>query len=181
MKTRQCLQHLLSFNHIQKLQMKKSLFIIMLFITQISFAQNNRQNIRGVVTDKLTQSTLPGATVQIINSTANKGTITDTNGNFVLPDVVPDRYEIKVSYIGYQDAFASNVVVTSGKEVVLDFKLGYTHNSRMKKPSQSFSIDLQNITDNENVFSQSYDARSQSINTTYQLGFFPNFIYKIQF
>ena len=100
--------------------MKKSLFIIMLFITQISFAQNNRQNIRGVVTDKLTQSTLPGATIQIIDSTANKGTITDANGNFVLPDVAPDRYEIKVSYIGYKDVFASNVVVTSGKEVVLD-------------------------------------------------------------
>ena len=103
--------------------MKKSLFIIMLFITQISFAQNNRQNIRGVVTDKHTQSTLPGATIQIINSTANKGTITDANGNFVLPDVAPDRYEIKVSYIGYKDVFASNVVVTSGKEVVLDIAM----------------------------------------------------------
>ena len=161
--------------------MKKHLFIISLFITQISFAQNNRQNIRGVVTDKHTQSTLPGATIQIIKSTANKGTITDANGNFVLPDVAPDRYEIKVSYIGYKDVFTSNVVVTSGKEVVLDFKLGYTHNSRTKRLSQSFAIDLQNITDNENVFSKSYDARSQSISTTYQLGFFPNVIYKIQF
>jgi hypothetical protein len=63
----------------------------------------------------------------------------------------------------------------------LDFKLGYTLNSRTKKLSQSFAIDLQNITDNDNVFSQSYDDRSQSISTTYQLGFFPNVIYKIQF
>jgi hypothetical protein len=63
----------------------------------------------------------------------------------------------------------------------LDFKLGYTLNSRTKKLSQSISLDLQNITNNKNVFSQSYDDRSQSISTTYQLGFFPNFIYKIQF
>jgi hypothetical protein len=49
------------------------------------------------------------------------------------------------------------------------------------KLSQSFSLDLQNITNNKNVFSQSYDDRRRVINTTYQLGFFPNFIYKIQF
>ena len=63
----------------------------------------------------------------------------------------------------------------------LDFKVGYTLNSRTKKLSQSISLDLQNVTNNKNVFSQSYDDRSKSISTTYQLGFFPNFIYKIQF
>ncbi|MFZ4708037.1 MAG: carboxypeptidase-like regulatory domain-containing protein, partial [Bacteroidales bacterium] len=103
--------------------MNKYLLIISIFITQITFAQNNRQNIRGVVTDKLSQTTLPGATVQIINKAATKGTVTDANGNYVLPDMAPDRYEIKVSYIGYKDVFASNVVVTSGKEVVLDIAM----------------------------------------------------------
>jgi hypothetical protein len=49
------------------------------------------------------------------------------------------------------------------------------------KLSQSFSLDLQNITNNKNVFSQSYDDRRRVVNTTYQPGFFPNFIYKIQF
>jgi hypothetical protein len=63
----------------------------------------------------------------------------------------------------------------------LDFKIGITLNSPSKKISQSFSLDLQNITNNKNVFSQEYDDRSRSISTTYQLGFFPNFIYKIQF
>jgi hypothetical protein len=103
--------------------MKKYIFIISLFIVQITFAQNNKQNIRGVVTDKLTQTTLPGATVQIINGAAGKGSATDANGIYVLPDMAPDRYEIKVSYIGYKDVFASNVVVTSGKEVVLDIAM----------------------------------------------------------
>jgi hypothetical protein len=63
----------------------------------------------------------------------------------------------------------------------LDIKVGYTINSRNKKISHSFSLDLQNVTNNKNVFSQNYDSRSKSINTTYQLGFFPNFVYKIQF
>jgi hypothetical protein len=103
--------------------MNKSILFILLFIAQLTIAQNNRQNIRGVVTDKLTQTTLPGATVQIMNKEANKGTVTDANGNYVLPDMAPDRYEIKVSYIGYKDVFASNVLVTSGKEVVLDIAM----------------------------------------------------------
>lgn len=103
--------------------MKRYLFIIPFFITQLTFAQNNRQNIRGVITDKLTQITLPGATVQVINGTASTGTITDANGTYILPDMAPDRYEIKVSYVGYKDVFASNVVVTSGKEVVLDIAM----------------------------------------------------------
>jgi len=52
--------------------------------------------------------------------------------------------------------------------------------------NSSLSADLyeagyENITNIDNVFSESYDDRSQSISTTYQLGFFPNFIYKIQF
>ncbi len=100
--------------------MKKYIFILSLCITQLSFAQNNRQNIRGIVTDKLSQTTLPDATVQIINKTETKGTVTDAKGNYVLPDMAPDRYEIKVSYIGYKDVFIPNVVVTSGKEIILD-------------------------------------------------------------
>ena len=63
----------------------------------------------------------------------------------------------------------------------MDFKIGYTLNSSTRKLSQSFSLDLQNVTNNKNVFSQEYDDRSKSIKTTYQLGFFPNVIYKLQF
>jgi hypothetical protein len=63
----------------------------------------------------------------------------------------------------------------------LDLKVGYALNSKKKKLSHSFSLDLQNVTNHKNVFSQNYDDKSRSVNTTYQLGFFPNFIYKLQF
>jgi hypothetical protein len=103
--------------------MKKYLIIISIFISQISFAQNNKQNIRGVVIDKLSQTTLPGATVQILNATKTTGTSTDINGNYVLTDVSPDRYEIKVSFVGYKEVTVPNVVVTSGKETILDIAM----------------------------------------------------------
>jgi hypothetical protein len=63
----------------------------------------------------------------------------------------------------------------------LDIKGTYTINSKNKKLSQSFSLDLQNVTNHKNMFSQSYDNQLQNVSTTYQLGFFPNFIYKLQF
>ena len=44
-----------------------------------------------------------------------------------------------------------------------------------------FILNLQNVTNHKNVFSQSYDNKQQNISTTNQLGFFPNVVYKIQF
>lgn len=103
--------------------MRKYILIISLFIVQISFAQNNKQNIRGVITDKFSQAILQGASVQIVGDTNNKGTSTDINGNYILSDLSPDRYEIKVSFIGYKEVKIPNVVVTSGKETILDISL----------------------------------------------------------
>jgi hypothetical protein len=63
----------------------------------------------------------------------------------------------------------------------LDFKAGFTLNSKKRKVAQTISLDLQNVTNHKNVFSQSYDRQRQELNTTYQLGFFPNLVYKLQF
>jgi CarboxypepD_reg-like domain/TonB-dependent Receptor Plug Domain len=103
--------------------MKKYTFIIVIFITQLTFGQNNRQKIRGIVTDKLSLTTLPGASVQIINSADRRGTTSDSKGNYSLLDLSPDRYELKISFLGYKDVSVPNVVVTSGKETILDIAL----------------------------------------------------------
>ncbi len=63
----------------------------------------------------------------------------------------------------------------------LDFKMGITINSKKRKLSQSFYFDGQNVTNNKNVFAQRYSPNTKSINTAYQIGFFPNFMYKLQF
>ncbi|MFZ4549702.1 MAG: carboxypeptidase regulatory-like domain-containing protein, partial [Bacteroidales bacterium] len=103
--------------------MKKHFIIIFLFTSYFSFAQNNKQNIRGVVTDKLSHITLPGATVQVIMNTVNKAAVSDANGNYVLADLSPERYEIKISLMGYKDIIFPNVIVTSGKETILDITM----------------------------------------------------------
>jgi len=92
-----------------------------MMISAISFAQNNKQNIRGVVIDKLSQTPIIGATIVVQNST--KQTQTDNSGNYLFSDMAPDRYEIKVSFSGYKEVIISNVIVTSGKEVILDITM----------------------------------------------------------
>ena len=92
-----------------------------MMISAISFAQNNKQNIRGVVLDKLSQTPIIGATIAVQNST--KQVQTDNSGNYLLTDMAPDRYEIKVSFSGYKEVIIPNVIVTSGKEVILDITM----------------------------------------------------------
>lgn len=92
-----------------------------MMISAISFAQNNKQNIRGLVIDKLSQTPIIGATIVVQNST--KQTQTDNSGNYLLTDMAPDRYEIKVSFSGYKEVIIPNVIVTSGKELILDITM----------------------------------------------------------
>jgi len=52
-----------------------------------------------------------------------------------------------------------------------DLKVSYRHN--YTKSTLEFALDLQNVTNNENVFAQSYNKKRNSISTEYQQGFFP--------
>jgi len=96
------------------------LFLLALIPT-LSFSQNNTQNIRGVITDKLSQTQLAGVVIQI--SSIQKGATTDTLGKYTIPNVPPDRYEIKITCLGYKTITIPNVIVTSGKEVILDIAM----------------------------------------------------------
>jgi hypothetical protein len=63
----------------------------------------------------------------------------------------------------------------------LDVKVGFTYNSKKIKLAQTFYFDIQNVTGHQNVFAQQYNPVTKQVNTLYQIGFYPNFVYKIQF
>ncbi len=60
-----------------------------------------------------------------------------------------------------------------------DFKIGFRQNT--KRITQTFSVDLQNVSNNQNIFAKGYKASTQKIATTYQRGFFPDVRYQILF
>lgn len=61
----------------------------------------------------------------------------------------------------------------------LDVKPGYRFNK--KKVTHEFSIDIQNVTRNLNVFQQTYDITNKTIKTDYQLRFFVIPQYRVLF
>jgi hypothetical protein len=75
------------------------------------------QNIRGTVTDQLLQTPIAGATVVITGT--DKKVVADSLGNFRIPNVAAGTYTLLITHINYTDAVASNIVVNTGKEVVL--------------------------------------------------------------
>ncbi|MEO1256610.1 MAG: TonB-dependent receptor, partial [Bacteroidota bacterium] len=63
----------------------------------------------------------------------------------------------------------------------LDLKFGFRINSKRKKVSHQFFLDLQNVTNRTNQFTRRYNEVTQQINTVEQIGFFPDILYRIQF
>jgi hypothetical protein len=61
----------------------------------------------------------------------------------------------------------------------VDFKVSYKRNG--KKTTQEWSFEVQNMFNNKNVLQQIYNPNTNSIETDYQLGFFPLGSYRITF
>ncbi|HZL09200.1 MAG TPA: carboxypeptidase-like regulatory domain-containing protein [Prolixibacteraceae bacterium] len=92
----------------------------LLIFTFSGFAHQNGQVIKGKIVDAVSQTPLPGASVVISESSPILGTITDAEGNFKLWNIKPGRYNVLVSFIGYENFIFREVLVGTGKEVVLN-------------------------------------------------------------
>ncbi|MDZ4824577.1 MAG: TonB-dependent receptor [Flavobacteriales bacterium] len=86
-------------------------------------AQTITQTIRGTVFDKVSNQTLPGAVVILLNTDPAIGAATDMDGNFKLPNVPVGRQTLVITYLGYKEQVLSNVIVNSGKELVLTINM----------------------------------------------------------
>ncbi len=62
-----------------------------------------------------------------------------------------------------------------------DVKFGVKLNAKKRKLSQHFYFDVQNVTNNQNLFQRRYNRLTNEINDVYQLGFFPDFMYRLTF
>ena len=63
----------------------------------------------------------------------------------------------------------------------IDTKIGYRKNNANKKISQTFYIDFQNLTNQENILTQYYNKDKQQIDDVYQRGFFPDLLWSVEF
>ncbi len=97
--------------------------ILLFWITNPTTAQELSQTIRGTIVDQDTKIPLIGANILVLETADPKGATTDLEGYFKIEKVPLGRISLQVTYLGYEPAILSEIMVTSGKEVVLNVAL----------------------------------------------------------
>ena len=98
-------------------------FLSGLFAINSVIAQTPTQVVRGRVTDAEAKTPLPGANVIILNSLPLLGATTNSDGTFYIENVKVGRHTIKITYVGYKPAVIPEIMVSSGKQTVLNVQL----------------------------------------------------------
>jgi hypothetical protein len=86
-------------------------------------AQTLTQTVRGKVTDQESRIPLPGVNVLVLGADAFLRGSTDRQGEFRIENVPVGRISLKISYMGYEEKLLSNLLISSGKETVLEVAL----------------------------------------------------------
>jgi hypothetical protein len=107
-------------------------------------------------------------------------------------------FDVRLSTIGgrYATPVDLQASVAAGQEVLdeksynserlnsyfrLDTKFGFRINSKKRKLSQTIYLDLQNVTNRENIFLRRFNPLYGTTGNVNQIGFFPDILYRVQF
>ncbi len=92
-------------------------------LTIVAIGQTNTQVVTGKVIDHTTREPLMGATIVIVDSDPMIGAVTDETGTFKLAKVPVGRHSFEIGILGYQNYLHADILVSSGKEVLLNTEL----------------------------------------------------------
>ncbi len=102
-------------------------FIILLNVSLLVQGSNSRENVfqtlRGTVLDADSKSPVIGATIVLLDTSILKGTISNQYGYFELKEVPVGRVSIKISFLGYEDKYLHNILISSGREAFVQVDL----------------------------------------------------------
>ncbi len=120
--------------HIHQSSSRIAALIILIVLTQCTItiglnAQPDtlRQTVRGTVVDGVTSAPLPGITVRLMGAdSAVRGSYSDGKGRFRIQRLPVGRYTVMAQGVGREPVKIDNVLVTSGKELVLNISMNET-------------------------------------------------------
>jgi len=95
-----------------------------LFLTLMGFCTfiyGTSGSITGKVVDVTTQEPLVGANIAVLGS--ELGAVAEGEGNFVIKNLEPGSYNVKISMLGYQTIIKNRVVVRPGKPIFLKIEI----------------------------------------------------------
>jgi hypothetical protein len=136
-------------------------FIVTFILSELSYSQNYTQTVKGTVQDKDSKGPLWGASVIVLNSSPLRGVLTDSAGNFKLKNVPVGRHTFKISFVGYEDIILPEILISTGKEMVLNLEM-QEKVSRMK----TITITAEKIKDKPINTMATVSARSFNVEET---------------
>jgi hypothetical protein len=96
--------------------------LLCLFSFGMLMAQEG-QTLRGTIIDEASRAPLPGVSVMVEGSNPALASASDIDGNYRIKGVPLGRHTIKVSYLGYETQTIPNVIITAGKEAIINITL----------------------------------------------------------
>jgi hypothetical protein len=102
--------------------MKRYFILFFSFLFLNAYTQTITQTIKGVVVDKQSQTPIPGAIIQVVNSNPLLGTSTNEQGEFKITNVPIGRLQIKIQVISYKEKYIT-INLNAGKESITNIEL----------------------------------------------------------
>ena len=96
-----------------------ALVLVAVALPGLASAQDGK--LSGTVTDAETGESIPGATVVLVGT--QQGVATDEEGRYVIIGIVPARYDVRVSFVGFTTQVVQGVLVTANRTTTLDVEL----------------------------------------------------------
>ena len=97
--------------------------IICVFILTILLNPLSGQsgNIKGYISSANNQTKLQGANIILLST--NLGSVSDSSGIYIIPNILPGTYSIRANYIGYKQTTIKNIIIYTGQTTVINFIL----------------------------------------------------------
>lgn len=89
----------------------------------ILLSQTPTQTLRGTIIDQESKTPLVGANISLLNTDPFLGASSDIDGHFKIEKVPTGRHSIEITYLGYEPLVMNSILLTSGKELVLNIGL----------------------------------------------------------
>lgn len=114
------LKYLLTKSIIMK---TKITFLAFLFISSI-FITNAQGTLKGKITDAKDSSPIPYANIVIVSGGKQfGGAQSDIDGNYTIKPIPPGKYDVKVSFVGFNTSITNGVIISADKITFLDIRL----------------------------------------------------------
>ncbi|MBG8555853.1 TonB-dependent receptor [Hymenobacter guriensis] len=99
----------------------KLLYLVLFLLISFNGLGQSTGILTGVVRDRKTQETIPGATIVLEGTSL--GVSSDAEGRYRLSEIPTGSYNVRATLVGYEPLLRANVVITSGNAAIINLEL----------------------------------------------------------